>query len=68
MAEFAVGDRVTWNTPQGRTSGRIVDRRDRDFTFANQRFRASVEEPAFLVESDTGAQAAHHGDALESEV
>jgi hypothetical protein len=60
-----IGDRVSWRTPQGRTQGKIVDRKTKDFTFANQHFTASSEEPKFIVESEkTGAQAAHAESAL----
>ncbi|MDQ1204435.1 DUF2945 domain-containing protein [Microbacterium sp. SORGH_AS_0862] len=62
---LSVGDRVSWNTSQGRTRGRIVDARTRDFTFDGQRFTASAEEPAYIVASEkTGAEAAHKGAAL----
>ena len=54
------GDRVAWNTPQGETTGRIVERRTSDFQLDGQQFRASGDDPAFIVESDkTGARAAH---------
>ncbi|KZE94371.1 MULTISPECIES: DUF2945 domain-containing protein [unclassified Agromyces] len=61
----AVNDRVSWATSQGRTRGRVVERRTSDFTFEGQRFTASSDEPAFIVESEkTGARAAHKGSAL----
>lgn len=61
----AVDDRVSWNTSQGRTRGRVVERRTADFTFDGQHFTASADEPAFIVESEkTGARAAHKGSAL----
>jgi len=54
------GDRVAWNTSQGETTGRIVERRTQDFELEGQQFRASQDEPAYIVESDkTGARAAH---------
>jgi hypothetical protein len=60
-----VGDRVSWNTSQGRTRGRIIERKTADFEFADQTFTASTDEPAFIVESEkTGARAAHKGAAL----
>ncbi len=59
------GDTVTWNTPQGRTEGTVVERRTKDFTHAGQQFRASEDEPAYIVESSSsGARAAHKEDAL----
>lgn len=66
MAEsIHVGDRVSWNTSQGRTRGRVVERRTADFQHDGQKFTASEDEPAYLVESEkTGARAAHKGTAL----
>lgn len=66
MAEpLTVGDRVSWGTPQGRTQGRVVERKTADFQLAGQKFTASQDEPAFVVESEkTGAHAAHKGGAL----
>lgn len=59
------GDRVTWNTPQGSTEGTIVERRTSDFQFKGQKFTASQEEHAFIVESSsTQKQAAHQESAL----
>ena len=60
-----VGDRVSWNTSQGETRGRVIQRKSNDFIFDGQQFRASVDEPAFIVESDkTGSRAAHRPEAL----
>jgi len=64
-AMVAVGDKVSWNTSQGKTHGKVVERKTADFEFDGQKFTASKDEPAFIVESDkTGAQAAHKGSAL----
>jgi hypothetical protein len=63
--KVSVGDRVSWSTSQGRTRGKVVDRRTKDFQFDGQQFTASADEPAFIVESEkTGAKAAHKGSAL----
>lgn len=60
-----VGSKVSWNTSQGQTHGKVVERRTEDFTFDGQKFTASHDDPTFIVESDkTGARAAHHGSAL----
>lgn len=65
MSDLRVGDRVSWNTSQGRTRGKIVERKTSDFEFAGQHFTASKDEPAFLVESErSGDRAAHRGSAL----
>lgn len=66
-ATLKIGDRVRWNTSQGETHGKVVERRTSDFQFDNQQFRASGDEPMFIVESDTtGARAAHKRDALHT--
>ena len=65
MADLSVGDRVSWATSQGRTRGKVVQRKENDFQFAGQKFTASTDEPAFMVQSEkTGAKAAHKASAL----
>ncbi len=61
------GQQVHWNTSQGQTTGRTVERRTSDFTFDGQQFRASEEEPYWIVESEkTGARAAHKESSLST--
>jgi hypothetical protein len=56
---------VSWNTSQGRTRGRIVDRKTRPFELDGNRFTASSDDPKFVVESEkTGKRAAHSSGAL----
>lgn len=60
-----IGDKVSWGTSQGKTEGKVVERKTKDFQFDKQHFKASEDEPKFIVESDkTGAQAAHAESAL----
>lgn len=64
-AELKKGDRVSWNTSQGRTRGAVVERKTKDFEFAGQHFTASKDDPAYIVESEkSGDRAAHKGSAL----
>jgi plastocyanin len=64
-SSLKVGDRVSWGTSQGRTHGVVKERKTSDFEFDDQKFTASSDEPAFIVESETtGARAAHKGSAL----
>ena len=64
-AGIRVGDRVSWNTSQGRTRGEVVERRTSDFRFAGQDFTATTTRPKFIVRSEkTGAKAAHGSSAL----
>ena len=65
MTDFSKGDRVSWATSQGRTQGEVIEKKTSDFTFAGQTFRASTDEPAFIVKSErTDAEAAHKASAL----
>jgi len=60
-----IGDHVSWKTSQGQTEGKIVDRKTKDFQLDKQHFKASADEPKYIVESDkTGARAAHAESAL----
>ena len=60
-----VGDRVSWGSPQGRTQGRIVEQKTKDFQLDGRQWKASEDEPKFVVESEkTGAKAAHEPSAL----
>ncbi|SMQ71245.1 DUF2945 domain-containing protein [Agreia sp. VKM Ac-1783] len=62
---FSKGDTVRWNTPQGETRGTVVEKKTKDFTFDGQKFTASSDEPAYVVESEkSGKQAAHKESAL----
>ena len=59
------GTEVSWNTSQGRTHGKAVEKRTRRFEFDGQTFNASDDEPYWIVESaKTGARAAHKESAL----
>lgn len=59
------GSKVTWSTEQGATEGTVVERKTADFTLAGHQFRASDDEPMFVVESArTGKRAAHKESAL----
>ena len=63
-----VGDKVSWKTPQGKTEGKGVDVKKKDFQFDKQHFKASEDEPKYIVESEkTGAKAAHAESALTKE-
>jgi hypothetical protein len=64
--KFTQGDQVSWNTPQGRTHGKVVKRLTSDTSIEGTEISASEADPRYLVESEkTGKQAAHKPDALE---
>jgi len=59
------GTKVTWNTPQGKTEGKVIEKKTSDFTLEGNHFKASDDEPMFVVESSkTGKHAAHKESAL----
>ena len=69
--QFRKGDRVAWDTPQGKTTGRVVEKLTSDERVGNPgqkgtKVSASEDDPRYVVESDkTGKRAAHRPDALE---
>ena len=63
--EFKQGDRVEWNTPQGKTRGTVRKKLTSDTQVGGQKITASEDDPRFLVESEkSGKEAAHKPDAL----
>jgi hypothetical protein len=65
MTNIKVGDRVSWDSPQGRTQGKVVERKTKDFQLDGRQWKASEDEPKLVVESEkTGAKAAHEPSAL----
>lgn len=63
--DLSKGDRVEWNTSQGRTSGRVKNKLTSETDIEGHTAKASEDGPQYLVESDkTGAEAAHKPDAL----
>ncbi|HYH61505.1 MAG TPA: DUF2945 domain-containing protein [Solirubrobacterales bacterium] len=63
---FKQGDKVSWNTSQGKTQGKVVKKLTSDIQVKGTNVTASEDDPSYLVESEkTGEQAAHKPDALE---
>jgi hypothetical protein len=63
--EFEQGDKVEWNTPQGRTRGTVKKKLTSNTQVGGQKINASEDDPRYLVESDkSGKEAAHKPDAL----
>ena len=59
------GDTVHWNTSQGTTEGKAVEKKTKEFTFEGQKFNASEDEPYWVVESSkSGKKAAHKESSL----
>ena len=68
---FKKGDRVASDTPQGKTTGKVVEKLTSGKRVGNPgqkgtRVSASEDDPRYVVESDkTGKRAAHRPEALE---
>ena len=64
---FEKGDRVEWNTSQGKTTGTVKEKLTETTEIKGHTAKASEDDPQYLVESEsTGSEAAHKPDALDS--
>lgn len=60
------GDTVHWNTSQGQTTGRTVEKKTTEFTFEGTKFKGSDDDPYWIVESEkSGKRAAHKESSLQ---
>jgi hypothetical protein len=63
--ELKKGDRVEWNTSQGKTRGEVERKLTSETQIQGHKAAATEEDPQYLVKSEkTGAEAAHKPDAL----
>jgi hypothetical protein len=59
------GDKVEWETSQGKTHGKIVRKLTAPRMIKGHKVAASQEDPQYLVESEkSGEQAAHRPESL----
>jgi hypothetical protein len=59
--EFRRGDKVEWNTPQGKTRGTVKQRLTSDLAeVGGQKINASEDDPRYLVEGEEGGKVAAH--------
>ena len=63
--KFEQGDKVEWNTPQGKTRGTVKKKLTSDTEVGGQKINASEDDPRYLVESEkSGKEAVHKPEAL----
>ena len=62
---FKVGDKVEWQTSQGKTQGTIKKKLTAPMKIKSHEVAASKENPEYLVETESGALAAHKPEALK---
>ncbi len=64
--KFKAGDRVEWNSSQGKTEGKIEKKLTEPTEIKGHHVSASQENPEYLVKSEkTGKEAAHKPEALK---
>lgn len=64
--EFKKGDKVEWQTAQGKTTGVVQKKLTSPTDIKGHHVAASEDNPEYLVKSDkTGKEAAHKPDALK---
>ena len=62
---FKSGERVEWNSSQGKVSGEVKKKLIKPTDIKGHHVAASAESPEYLVEGEkTGAQAAHKPSGL----
>ena len=54
------GDRVQWNTPQGKTSGKVKKKLTSSTKIKGHTAKASKENPQYLARSEKSGKAAAH--------
>jgi hypothetical protein len=66
MAEhtFKVGDKVRWSSHGGHAEGKVVRVATADGTIEDFDYKASEDDPRYIVETEEGKRAAHKADAL----
>jgi hypothetical protein len=63
--EFKQGDKVEWNTPQGKTRSTVKKKLTSETNVGGQKINAPEDDPRYLVESEkSGKEAAHKPDSL----
>lgn len=64
--EFKEGDKIEWNTPQGKTRGVVKEKLTSRTEVGGQTVAASDDDPRYLVESEkSGKEAVHKPNALK---
>lgn len=62
--KFKVGDQVRWDSSGGSAEGQIIRIARKDGQIKGFKYKASAEDPRYIVETDEGKKAAHKPDEL----
>ena len=60
-----VGDQVRWSSHAGHAEGKVVQVAHQDGEISGFHFKASKDDPRYIIELEGGKHAAHTGEALE---
>ena len=68
MAErkFMVGDRVKWDSSGGQSEGKVVRVARRSGSIKGFDYKASSDDPRYIVETEEGKHAAHKAGELRT--
>lgn len=61
---FKIGDTVTWKSHGGQAEGKVVEVATEDGHIEDFDYKASQDDPRYIVETENGKRAAHKADAL----
>ncbi|MEG3154836.1 DUF2945 domain-containing protein [Sphingomonas sp. RB1R13] len=64
VGDVKVGDRVGWESSGGHSTGKVVKKLTSPRMIKGHKVAASKDNPEFLVETESGKQAAHKAGAL----
>lgn len=65
MKDPKVGDKVSWKSHGGTAHGTVKSKQTTETTIKGHKVDASKEKPQYIVETDSGAKAAHKATALK---
>lgn len=63
--EFKVGDKVTWSSSGGKSEGKVVKIAQTNGKIEDFEYKASKDDPRYIVETDEGKKAAHKAEGLK---
>ena len=65
MIDPKVGDKVSWKSHGGTARGTVAKKQTTRTAIKGHKVAASKENPQYIVETDSGAKAAHKASALK---
>ncbi len=61
---YKVGDDVHWDSSGGTSTGKVVEVATRSGKIKNSTYKASEDDPRYIVETEQGKRAAHRSEEL----